>query len=126
MNLIHTDAMAVIAVAAISISLFALAFTVFSFWWMNWRPGSLTVGNIRTYAAHAGSGKLLLAFPCIFFNPGALPTLVQNLRIVLPDHGGEEAPLFFNATVDELGRDTGRKFATSFAVRGGNVVELIC
>ena len=112
--------------AAIFISLLALAFTIFSFWWMNWRPGSLLVGDVRTYAANSSLRKLLIEFPFVFFNPGAQPVILQNLRLVLPDYGGEQAPLFFNATMDELGTDKGRKFATPFAVQGGKTIDLIC
>jgi hypothetical protein len=35
---------------AVIISIAALAFTVFSFWWMNWRKGKLIVGPPRTFA----------------------------------------------------------------------------
>lgn len=42
-------------VAAV-VSLLALLFTVLSFWWMQWRPGNLAVGNgIRQYAVGRGT-----------------------------------------------------------------------
>lgn len=112
--------------AAIIISILALLFIVFSFWWMNWRKGSLITGNIRTYAAVSSGNTLLIELPLIFFNPGAMPILVENLRLVFPDYGGEATSLFFNATVEKLSKDEGRTFATPFPVHGGKAMLRIC
>lgn len=112
--------------AALLISILAILFTVFSFWWMNWRKGSLELGNVRTYAAVSSGDKLLIEVPLIFFNPGALPVLVENLRLTLPDHGGPHTALHFSATVAKLATDEGRAFATPFAVHKGQALEKIC
>src|SRR4030065_2147483 len=114
------------SVTALALSIFALTFTIFSFWWMNWRKGSLKISNIRTYAAVSSQNKLLIELPIIFFNPGALPVLVDNLRLIFPDRGGPHTALFFNATVEKLGTDEGRAFATPFAVHKGQALLKIC
>lgn len=71
------------------VSALALAFTVLSFWYMNWRRGKLRVGNIQ----HFGAGKALegnadeknvvvITLPLILFNTGARPLVVESLRLV--------------------------------------------
>lgn len=111
---------------ALALSIFALIFTIFSFWWMNWRKGSLEIGNIRTYAAVSSQNKLIIELPIIFFNPGALPVLVDNLRLIFPDRGGPHTALCFTATVEKLGTDEGRAMATPFAVHKGQALLKIC
>lgn len=113
-------------IAAIVISLLALVFTTFSFWWMNWRKGNLKLGNIRTYAAVAQGNKLIIELPIIFFNSGALPVLVENLRLIFPERGAESTALYFNAIVEKLATDQGRAFATPFAVHPGTAQLKIC
>lgn len=111
---------------AIVISVLALAFTTYSFWWMNWRKGCLKVGNIRTYAAVSASNKLVIELPILFFNSGALPIIVENLRLTFPDRGGSYSALYFNATVEKLATDQERAFATPFAVDKGQALIKIC
>jgi hypothetical protein len=77
---------------ALAVSVFAPAFTTYSFWWMNWRKGKLEIGNIRTYAAVSSGKKLLIELPIIFFNSGALPVLVENLRLTFRAAAGHTPP----------------------------------
>lgn len=108
------------------ISILALLFTVFSFWWMNWRTGNLSVGPPRTYAAIGSLDRqMILEFPLVFFNDGPTPIIVQNLRLVFAGERGS-SPLVFVATVGKLGTDQGRSFATQFPVRGREAMLLIC
>lgn len=111
---------------AFFISSLALLFTVFSFWWMNWRRGKLKVSEIRTYAAASLEGKLIIEIPIIFFNTGAIPILLENIRLILLGHHNDEYCLSFIATVKKLATDEDRAFATPFAVHGGKAIELIC
>lgn len=106
------------------ISVLALVFTVASFWWMNWRPGRLRIGLPRSYAAvGSATGRVLVQVPFVFFNGGATPVIVQNLRLRIEGGG---APLAFNAIVDSIGTDAGRRFATQFPVRQQEALTLIC
>jgi hypothetical protein len=93
---------------------------------MNWRTGKLEISNIRTYAAVSSGNKLLIEFPIIFFNSGALPVLVENLRLTFQRLGGEHTALHFNATVEKLATDEGRAFATPFAIHKGQALLKIC
>jgi hypothetical protein len=109
---------------ALVISVLALLFTVTSFWWMNWRPSKLLVGRPRCYAAIGSeTGNVIVEIPLVFFNRGATPVLVQNLRLRIANRGG---PLAFNAIVDSIGTDHGRRLATQFPVRQHEAVFLIC
>src|SRR5688572_21193856 len=104
--------------AALIISITALLFTVFSFWWMNWRTGNLRVGRPRTFAAFGSQdGKVVLEFPLIFFNDGPIPIFVQNLRLIFLEEK-QPRPLNFIAIVKKLGTDEDRAFATQFPVDG--------
>ena len=112
---------------AIIISTSALGFTVFSFWWMNWRKGQIRLGsNLRSYAACASKNKLLIELPLIFFNTGAVPLVVENLRLHVPKISEENRYLFFNATIAKLGTDEDRCFAKPFSIHGGDVLEMTC
>lgn len=111
---------------ALIISTLALLFTVFSFWWMNWRKGRLLVSSPRTFAAFGSlEGKMVLEFPFVFFNNGPMPIVVQNLRLIFSEEK-EPNPLIFNAPVKKLGKDEERTFATQFPVRGREALLLIC
>ena len=112
--------------SAIIISTLALLFTIFSFWWMNWRTGKLRVGAPRTYAAIGSlTSNMVLELPFVFFNDGPMPIIVQNLRLVFSDET-QLRPLSFIATVKKLGRDEDRSFATQFPVRGREAILMIC
>jgi hypothetical protein len=110
------------SLAALIISILALGFSGFAFWWLNCRPGKLHVGTPPTYAGHIGSDKLLLEFPFVFFNKGAKTVVIDNLRLRLLDG----KPLRFVATVDRLGTDAGRAVAGPFFVGAGQAVRMIC
>lgn len=114
------------SLVALALSIFALAFTLFSFWWMNWRKGFLEISNIRTYAAVSSQNTLMIELPIVFFNPGALPVLVNNLRLIFPDHGGPHTALCFTATTEKLGTNEGRAMATPFAIHKGQALLKIC
>lgn len=113
---------------AFLVSSITLLFTVFSFWWMNWRKGSLLVSNVRTYAAGKLGGKLFIRLPLIFFNPGALPVVVENIRLAYFGIDNRSSFLFFNATVEKLKPDENIKndLATPFAVHRGQALLKIC
>ena len=111
---------------AIIISILALFFTIYSFWWMNWRRGKLIVGTPRAYAAFCSKDSMMvLEFPFDFFNNGPLPIILRNLRLVLVDEE-KIKPLTFTAIVKKLGKDEDRSLATQIVIRGREAILLIC
>jgi hypothetical protein len=75
--------------SALLVSLAALGFTLFSFWWMHWRPGRLQVGNIGHFAAGMATegatnspNVVLVTLPLVIFNTGARPVVIESLRLV--------------------------------------------
>lgn len=112
---------------ALIISILALGFTIFSFWWMNWRKGKILLNsNLRTYAACAKGNRLIIELPLIIHNTGAVPIVIENMRLYFPAIKEDKKYLFFNATVSKLGTDENRAFAKPFSISSGNVLELIC
>lgn len=105
-------------------SLCALGFTIYSFYWMNWRPGKLHVTPPKTFAAACTNDKVIIYLPLVFHNSGARPIIVQNLQLSILDK--HLSPLYFNATVEKLGTDEGRAYATSFGINANMTLELIC
>ena len=76
------------------ISFIALGFTVYSFYWMNWRPGKLKTTAPRAFSCYAdGSTDLLLMFPFVFIATGAKSIVVQDLRLSFPDEPNSILPL---------------------------------
>jgi hypothetical protein len=108
---------------ALLIGILALVFTIFSFWWMNWRKGKLIIGPPLSYALTANKGGLLLiVIPLIFYNDGAATQVIQNLRLTLEQNDIRSKALNFVATVPNLlgGKisDGTRLFACQFAIEG--------
>jgi len=86
----------------------------------------LSVGSPRSYAARGSiQQKMILEFPFVFINNGQIPIVVQNLRLIFPKED-TRTPLKFIATVEKLGTDKGRGFATQFPLVPGEAKLLIC
>lgn len=75
------------------LSALALGFTLFSFWWMNWRAGKLKVGNLHHFAAGKSTvspgdkpNTLLICLPLVVINSGASPVVLESLRLISPSH----------------------------------------
>lgn len=109
--------------AALAISVFALAFTVASFWWLNARRGSLTATRPRSYAFVE---KVRLRLPLAFFNTGAKALIVSDLRLVIEDSTSRK-PLGWITTRTKLRPepDDGFAFATPFAIQGRGTKEVV-
>ena len=112
--------------SAILISILALIFTIYSFWWMNWRRGKLIVGIPRSYAAFSSKdGILVLEFPFDFFNNGPLPIIIRNMRLVILNEESD-IPLTFTAIVKKLGNDEDRDMSTQIVIPGMEANVIIC
>ena len=107
-------------ITALFISTLALLFTIFSFWWMNWRRGKIIVGPPRSFAATSKSEDdlLIIQLPLVFYNDGAASQVIQNLRLTLVQNGNRSAILYFNNTVPDLVNAQTREWACQFAVEG--------
>ena len=113
---------------AITISGCALAFTTGTFWWMNWRRGTLHAWPPRSFAFADTGGQVLIVLPLVFYNDGPTPIVVLNLQLRLSGPSGTYR-LSFEATrpgVQPLPvPDDGREMATAIPVRGREA-QLIC
>jgi len=108
------------ALVALVVSFLALAFTLASFWWLHARRGSLSAATPEAYAFVRG---FRLRFPLALFNDGAVPLLVTDLRIDIPDIG--EFPWITTRSKLRPSSDDEHAFATPFAIGGRDTKELI-
>jgi hypothetical protein len=69
------------SVVAIGIAAFALIFSVASFWWLYARRGKLVVPSPHAFVIAGGDSTILLRFPLVFFNSGAVATVVRDLQL---------------------------------------------
>jgi hypothetical protein len=106
--------------SALIISILALLFTVFSFWWMNWRRGKLVIGSPRSFAAtcQGEEGNLIVQLPLVFYNKGAATRIVHNLRLTLEQEDRKSSCLYFNNTLSNLASNEDREWARQFAIEG--------
>lgn len=115
----------VVSFTAALISLAALGFTLYSFWWMNWRKGTLRVFVPSASASVVIAGKMVFHLPIIFFNDGPTSKIIRNLRLRFLQEP-PTPPMKFVATIAKVGTDEDRAFATQFPVRGQEAKLIIC
>jgi hypothetical protein len=114
--------------AGVFIALFALLWTIGTFWWMNWHKGKIEVSTPRTYAAisHPTENFLLIRLPLVFYNTGAATIIVQNLRLTLKQEDIKSPILYFNHIASEIDTPTQVTWARQFPVEGRKAVSIIC
>ena len=107
------------------IAICALTFTVLSFWWLNARRGRLKSFEPHTFAAYITPDKVRLRLPFVLHNTGAVPIVVQNLRIRFSTEQ-YATPLPWVATRDQIKPDNGERhaFPAVFSV-GGRTADQI-
>jgi hypothetical protein len=91
-----------LSLAAVVISVCALLFTVGSFWWINAREGRLESFEPHTYAAAITPERVRIRFPLVLYNTGAIPIVVQNLRLRFPGVPGSARPLAWVASRGQI------------------------
>lgn len=121
--------------AAFVISLIALIFTIYSFYFMNWRKGQLIIGTPTTYAICVQpeeKGLFWVELPLSFYNNGASTQFVRNIRLILVQNGKESNKLYFDAIYKELpwsrsSNDAKRSYETAhqFAIDGRKVYSAV-
>jgi hypothetical protein len=97
----------------------ALLFTVASFWWLNARRGRLKSFEPHSFAAFISQDRFRIRFPFVLHNTGAIPIVIQNLRLRFPDESSA-APLPWVATRAQIkpGSDDDHAFPAVFSVAG--------
>jgi hypothetical protein len=70
--------------ASVVVASLALVFTIGSFWWLNARQGKLKSFEPHSFAACVTENMLRLRFPLVFYNTGAKPIVVQDMRLRFP------------------------------------------
>ena len=88
---------------AVVVAACALLFTVASFWWLNARRGRLRSFEPHSFAAYYTPALALIRVPVIFYNNGAAPIVVQDLRLVFPSETvlGDSVTLADNTQPDQ-------------------------
>ena len=91
------------------VSVLALLFAALSFWWMNWRPARLEVGDLRHFAAGKATegaadepNVVIVTLPLILFNSGARSLVIESLRLV-GTHSTKIGQLEFERVDSHLG-----------------------
>ncbi len=82
---------------AVIIASCALLFTVTTFWWLNVRRGRLKSFEPHSFAAVINQDIFRVRFPFVFHNTGAVPIVIQNLRLSFLDES-DAGPLPWVAT----------------------------
>jgi hypothetical protein len=100
----------------------ALALTLVSFWWIWLRRGRLHVSAPLVYASATGAQQVRIRFPLVFHNTGAVPIVVDNLRLHLD--GREWEWMTVRSTLRPRQEDS-VDFARPFAVAGRSTLELV-
>ncbi|SDT37127.1 hypothetical protein [Jiangella sp. DSM 45060] len=110
--------------ASLVVAGLALFFTIGSFWWLYARRGPLQISEPHTFAAYVSDNDVRIRLPLVMYNTGAVPIVVQNLRMVFPE---DNAPLDYpwRNTRTQLTPASGDNddLPAVFAVPGRQVVQ---
>lgn len=105
---------------AVIIAVCALLFTVATFWWLNVRRGRLKSFEPHSFAAYISLDMIRIRFPLVFHNTGAVPIVIQNLRLRFLDEPSA-APLTWVASRSHIqpgGDRDDHAFPAVFSVAG--------
>jgi hypothetical protein len=109
------------------VAICALIFTVASFWWLNARQGRLKSFEPHTFAATITLNMIRLRLPLVFHNTGAVPIIVQNLRIRFstePAPIGTTLPWVATRSQIKPDSDDGHAFPAVFSVAGRTAQQI--
>lgn len=108
----------------IAIALFALLFTISSFWWLNARPGRLVGSRPCEFSMFLDQKGSRFRIPLVIYNTGAWTMVVESLRLSII--GSDASPLEWISTRDRLRpmSDEVMDFSSPFAVDGRRAIKL--
>jgi len=108
-------------ISTVIISLFAIIFSLFNFWWSDYRTGKIMVSNPLIYAMSLGYSKpesLRLEIPLVFLNTGGATRFVQDLKLTLEQNNKESKELYFANTSPSMDSAATHQLAQQFAIEG--------
>jgi hypothetical protein len=106
---------------AVVVAICALFFTVASFWMLNARPGRLKSYEPHSFAAIL-RGPTRIRLPLVIHNTGALPIIVQSLRLRLAS--GAELTWITTRSQLKPTSDDNPQFASVFHVPGRTAQQI--
>lgn len=110
-------------VMALTVAFLSLAFTIFSFWWLQARTGRIVGYAPSTFTSLIDIDRISLRIPVVAYNTGARSRVVRELQLVLSrlDHQHvlrwNDFRHTLNAT-DKTEANDFADFASSYVVRG--------
>jgi hypothetical protein len=110
-----------VPLAAVIVAVFALLFTVASFWWIQVRRGRLVSYEPQTYAGYVSGGGFRFRLPLTIYNTGARTLVVIDLRLSFVDQDETAPVITFRRSVKPRTDDV-EDFAHPFAVPGRSAV----
>lgn len=109
---------------AVFVASCALLFTVASFWWLNVRRGRLKSFEPHSFAAYIGLHRVRVRFPLVFYNTGAVPIVIQNLRLrFLDEPAARLLPWVATRSQIKPESDDGHDFPAVFSVSGRSAFQ---
>jgi hypothetical protein len=109
------------------VAICALIFTVISFWWLNARRGRLKSFEPHTFSATITPEMTRLRLPLVLHNTGAVPIVVQNLRIRFstePSPVGTSVPWVATRSQIKPDNEDGHAFPAVFSVAGRTAQQI--
>ena len=113
--------------AAAIVAVFALLFAALTFWWQNLRRGRLQTWEPHSFAARLSTHAAQYRIPLVLYNSGAVPILVQDLRMSFPGEPDSVLPLPWASSWPELSPGAlaaNSKLPAGFAVAGREVEQV--
>lgn len=117
---------------SVAIAIFALLFTIGSFWWIQVRRGRLRCYTSHVYSGAFSPSKLVFVLPLVLHNPAPAPLTVIDLRLRITEQKDRESK---DAGILPLGlrwiashtavypRNETRNYAAPFAIDGRKAIE---
>jgi len=111
----------------IFISLLALAFGLYNFWWGNWRKGKLITSDPLIYSLTAHEynlenskevfSRITIQFPLVILNTGGTTRFIQDIKLIIKQNEKESNEIYFDHIYLSMDMKDGTK-AQQFAIEG--------